>query len=533
MHSIRKNFVNDEETVKVMSNKLKKAKITINADLGQHTIDKNIYGHFAEHLGRCIYEGIFVGKDSPIPNVDGVRTDIIDALKRIRIPVLRWPGGCFADEYHWKDGIGEDRKRMVNTNWGGVVEDNSFGTHEFFRLCELLETEPYVCGNVGSGTVQEMSEWVEYMNFDGESPMTNMRKENGAEKPFNLKYFGVGNENWGCGGNMRAEYYADLYRQYAKFVRDYGANEVYKIAAGPRGANFHWTEVMMREAADFMDGLGLHYYTRIGDKNIPKTLKDGNQVLIYHPENSRFSATEFGEKEWFGIMNAAWYTDELVKKHSNIMDQYDPEKKVALIIDEWGTWFDNEPGTNPGFLYQQNTLRDAVSAAISLNVFNNHADRVRMTNIAQTVNVLQAMVLTEGEKMVLTPTFYIFEQFVPHQDSLLLPTDIEAEAYQSPEGDKSIPGLSVSSSKTKDGNVFITIANPNPNSSVEVDIDIRSFAAKQVNSNIITAANMQDYNDFDVPEKINLTKFADIKVTEKGAIATIPAMSVVAIEVSE
>ncbi|MCL2249820.1 MAG: alpha-N-arabinofuranosidase [Oscillospiraceae bacterium] len=511
--------------------KLRPAKITVNADLGVHIIDKNIYGHFAEHLGRCIYDGIFVGKDSPIPNDEGVRIDIVDALRKIKIPILRWPGGCFADEYHWKDGIGlaSDRKKMINTHWGGVVEDNSFGTHEFFRLCELLETEPYVCGNVGSGTVQEMSEWIEYMNFEGESSMTNLRRANGAQKPFDLRYFGVGNENWGCGGNMRAEYYADLYRQFATYCRNYGENILYKVAAGPRGDNYHWTEVMMREAAHLMDGIGLHYYTRVGDKVVTRTQPDGNEIYLRDNDQSRGSATEFGENEWFGIMDAAWFTDELVRKHSTIMDKYDSDKKVGLLVDEWGTWFDNEPGTNPGFLYQQNTLRDVVSAAISLNVFNNHADRVRMANIAQTVNVLQAMVLTEGEKMVLTPTFHIFDQFSPHQDATLLPICLDAEDYT--HGEKAMPGLSVSASKTKEGDVFITIANPNPNSGVDVTIDIRPCAVKTVTGNIITSGKMQDYNDFDSPAKVCLENFAGAKPTPTGVQAMIPAMSVVAMKV--
>ena len=412
-------------------------------------ISRHIYGHFAEHLGRCIYDGIFVGKGSPIPNVDGMREDILDALRRIRIPVLRWPGGCFADEYHWKDGIGPQsgRKRMINTHWGGVVEDNSFGTHEFFRLCQLLDAEPYICGNVGSGTVQEMSEWVEYMNFAGESPMADLRRSHGREAPFGIRYFGIGNENWGCGGRMRAEHYADVYRNFATYARSYAPYQLYRVAAGPRGSNYHWTEVLMREAADFMDGIGLHYYTRVGDKVIVKKMADGNEIYLRDESRSRGSATRFEEKDWFGIMKAAWFTDELVAKHSAIMDQYDPEKKVALIVDEWGTWYDNEPGTNPGFLYQQNTLRDAVSAAISLNVFNNHADRVRMANIAQTVNVLQAMALTREDQLVLTPTYHVFDMYACHHDAALIHTSVKGDAYAC-RGEE-IPGLHVTASRRR------------------------------------------------------------------------------------
>ncbi len=494
-------------------------------------IDKNIYGHFAEHLGRCIYDGIFVGKSSPIPNDGGIRKDIADALRRIRIPVLRWPGGCFADEYHWKDGIGPDtnRVRMINTHWGGVVEDNSFGTHEFFRLCELLETAPYVCGNVGSGTVQEMSEWVEYMNFDGESPMANLRRANGRAKPFNLKYFGVGNENWGCGGRMRAEHYADLYRNYATYARNYGENVLFRVAAGPRGANYHWMDVLMREAAYLMEGIGLHYYTRVGDKVIPITQEDGNEIYLRDESRSRKSATEFNEIDWFGIMKAAWFTDELIRKHGAIMDKHDPDKRVALIVDEWGTWFDSEPGTNPGFLYQQNTLRDAVSGAISLNIFNNYAERVRMTNIAQTVNVLQAMVLTEGADMITTPSYHVYDLFTPHQDAKLVETAVEGAGYEF--HGETLPALSVSASQAGDGSLHITIANPDPVEGVSAALDLGAYPVSSVKGRVVTSANMTDYNDFTDGERVRPRAFDGARFEAGSLFVALPKMSVVALTI--
>src|SRR5699024_304327 len=389
-------------------------KVIINADIELGKINKNIYGHFAEHLGRGIYEGIWVGEDSPIPNTNGVRNDVVEALRNINIPVLRWPGGCFADEYHWKDGIGprENRKRMVNTHWGGVVENNHFGTHEFMMLCEMLDTDPYICGNVGSGTVQEMSEWVEYMTFDGESPMANLRKENGREKPWKLKYFGVGNENWGCGGHMRPEFYADLYRQYQTYVRNYGDNQIYKIACGASDEDYHWTEVLMENAHWLMDGLSIHYYT------IPKVWEN------------KGAATGFPENEWFTTVRKALHMDTIIEKHQTIMDKYDTDQRVGMIIDEWSTWYDPEPGRNPGFLYQQNTIRDAIVAGLHFNIFHKHAGRVQMANIAQTINVLQAMILTEGEKMLLTPTYHVFDMFKVHQDAKLLDIHVESQDYE-------------------------------------------------------------------------------------------------------
>jgi len=365
-------------------------RVIIGADLGTVTIEKYIYGHFAEHLGRCIYEGFWVGQDSPIPNTRGIRNDVVEALRKIKPPVLRWPGGCFADEYHWKDGIGprERRPARVNTHWGGVTENNHFGTHEFMDLCEQLGADPYICGNVGSGTVQEMAEWVEYITFAGKSEMADLRRQNGREEPWRLPFFGVGNENWGCGGHMRPEYYADLYRRYQTYVRHYSGNRVYKVACGPTG-DYRWTEVLMREAGRWMDGLSLHYYT------LPGTWE------------KKGSATQFDESEWFSTLRNALHMEELIRRHSAIMDRYDPQRRVGLIVDEWGTWYDVEPGTNPGFLYQQNTLRDALVAGIHLNIFNNHAERVKMANIAQTVNVLQAMILTDGPRMIVTPTYHV------------------------------------------------------------------------------------------------------------------------------
>ncbi|WP_226037212.1 alpha-N-arabinofuranosidase [Aquibacillus saliphilus] len=491
-------------------------KVIINGDVTQGIINKNIYGHFAEHLGRCIYEGIWVGEDSPIPNTKGIRNDVLKALKEVNIPVLRWPGGCFADEYHWKDGVGphEDRKRMVNTHWGGVVENNHFGTHEFMLLCELLETEPYICGNVGSGTVQEMSEWVEYMTFNGESPMAKWREENGQEESWALKYFGVGNENWGCGGNMRPEYYADLYRRFQTYVRNYGDNKIYKIAGGANVDDYNWTEVLMREAAPLMDGLSLHYYTVPGDFWLGKG-----------------SATNFTEDEWAITMQKALHIDTLITKHGTIMDNYDPEKRVGMIVDEWGTWFDVEPGTNPGFLYQQNTIRDALVAGISLNIFNDHCDRVQMANIAQTVNVLQAMVLTDNDKMILTPTYHVFEMYKVHQDAEKLAIDIDVDSIQS--GDYSFPQVSASASKAKDGSINISLCNLDKDKEAAFDMDLRGINLKEVSGRILSANEMNARNTFEEPENVKPGEFTGFEAKRNVLDIKLPPMSVVVLNITE
>jgi len=350
--------------------------IIVHADQGKITINKNIYGHFAEHLGRCIYDGFYVGDTNKnIPNTEGVRNDVIAALKKMKIPVLRWPGGCFADTYHWKDGVGPKGKRpaMVNTWWGGVTEDNSFGTHNFLNMCGQLGAEPYISGNVGSGTVQELSQWLQYVNFDGKSPMSDWRRENGRDKPWHVEYWGLGNEAWGCGGNMTAEYYANVFRRYATFMTNWLKDgKLFRIASGASDADYHWTKVMMRDIPhNLLDAVGMHHYAVNWNEKSP--------------------ATKFTEEQYFTSMKSALQMDELITKHAAIMDKYDPQKKVALVVDEWGGWYDVEPGTNPGFLYQQNTMRDAMIAGVTLNIFNNHADRVRMANLAQTINVLQAV----------------------------------------------------------------------------------------------------------------------------------------------
>ncbi len=495
------------------------AKLFINEKNKKGHINAELYGNFSEHLGRCIYEGLYVGENSDIPNTNGMRNDVVAALKEMKLPVLRWPGGCFADEYHWKDGIGpkETRKKMVNTNWGGVTEDNSFGTHEFFELCEQIGCKTYINGNVGSGTVQEMSEWIEYMTFDGVSPMAELRKKNGHEKAWKVDYFGVGNENWGCGGNMSPEYYANLYRRYQTFVRNYNAESpIFKICCGANGGDTYWTEKVLKtchenvpaEAHGLMNGLSLHYYT------------------VPNEWSAKGSSTDFDEKEWYKTLSKAAYMDELIRKHGAIMDQYDPEKKIGLIVDEWGTWFDCEPGTNPGFLYQQNTMRDALVAGVTLNIFNKHCDRVKMANIAQLVNVLQAVILTDGPKMLLTPTYHIFHMYKYHQDAELIESFIEGTKTIGEEKEFMVPNIQESASVDKDGVITITINNLSTKDSEDIEIAFAERRPGEVTSAIVTN-DMKAYNSFENPDNVKETEFKDFTVTDKGISFKLPACSVI------
>ncbi|MBN1154448.1 alpha-N-arabinofuranosidase [candidate division KSB1 bacterium] len=486
--------------------------LIINADQGTETISRHIYGHFSEHLGHCIYGGYWVGEDSPIPNVRGIRTDVVEALKKINIPNLRWPGGCFADEYHWRDGIGprSERPKMINTHWGGVTEDNSFGTHEFMDLCEQLGTEPYICGNVGSGTVEEMSKWVEYLNFDGISPMAEERRKNGQEKAWGVKYWGVGNENWGCGGNMTPEFYADQYRRYATYCRNYGDSRLLKIAGGPSDEDYNWTEVLMKKIGPRgMWGMSMHYYTTNW--------------------SNKGSATVFDERAYFDVLARCFKIPKAIDKHMNIMDKYDPEKRVALVIDEWGTWFDVEPGTNPGFLFQQNTIRDALVAGIHLNEFNKRCERVRMANIAQTINVLQALIFTEDEKMILTPTYHVFEMYKVHHDATLLPADLRCVDYTL--DDDKLPALNVSASKDKEGKIHISLCNLDPNKSAKLDCELRGTKVKKVSGRVLTASAINAHNTFEKPDVVKPAEFKDVKLSGSTLTMTLPAKSVVVLEV--
>lgn len=496
-------------------------RLYVNPNKKLSQINKEIYGHFSEHLGRCIYEGLYVGENSDIPNTNGMRNDVVAALKDMKIPVLRWPGGCFADEYHWKDGIGpkETRKRMVNTHWGGVVEDNSFGTHEFMELCRQLECKVYINGNMGSGTVQEMSEWVEYLTFDGVSPMAELRAKNGHPEPWKVDYFGVGNENWGCGGNMLPEQYGMEYRRYQTFVRNYNHNApIYKIACGANVDDYEWTKGVLESTHKhaphffhgFMNGLSLHYYT--------------------HPEGWEIkgSATDFDEKVWYKTLSKTLFMETLINRHGAIMDQYDPDKFIGMIIDEWGTWFTCEPGTNPGFLYQQNTMRDALVAGINLNMFNKHCDRIKMANIAQMVNVLQAVILTEGNKMLLTPTYHVFKMYKEHQDAQLLESFVETETI-GVEKEYMVPNLYESVSMAEDGKVHVTLNNLSITDSYEIDGIFTESAVKSVKGTILTG-DMKAYNTFENPENVKPAEFDSCTITEKGIRFTIPACSVLQLE---
>ena len=476
-------------------------------------ISKYIYGHFAEHLGRCIYDGIWVGNGSSIPNEKGIRLDVVEALRNIQVPVLRWPGGCFADEYHWKDGIGPDRnrKRQINTHWGMVTETNAFGTHEFMELCEMLECDAYVAGNLGSGTVREMQDWVDYISCGNNTDMSELRISNGREKPWKLPFFGIGNESWACGGNMTPEYYSDLYRRYQTFVKNYPGNSVKKIACGPNEDDYNWTDVVMKNAGNYMWGISLHYYTRVHNNFAEMGYSD-----------------KFGEDEWHNIIKYSYLMDEYIKKHSEIMDRHDPEGKVALVVDEWGTWYKAIAGTNKRFLHQQNTMRDAVSAAIHFNTFHRNCERVKMANLAQTVNVLQSVILTYDDVMVKTPTYHVFDLYKGHMENVRLDIETETGVY------KGLPETDTTASYSEEtGVVTVSVCNSKPFESAEYILELKGFKqAEGVRAKTLFGNEITSCNTADDPENVSISEFSDFRIEGDVIRCSLPAASVTTFELN-
>src|ERR1035437_2838421 len=495
--------------------------LTVTADQPGPKISRHIFGQFAEHLGRCVYEGIWVGEDSPIPNVRGIRSDVVAALRAIKVPNLRWPGGCFANAYHWRNGIGPRAKRplMRNDTWG-LAETNAFGTHEFLDLCEQVGCQPVICGNLGTGTVQEMHDWVEYLNAPVGSVLANERAANGHPAPYGVRFWGVGNESWSCGGVMRPEYYADEFRRYSNFLGNYEKTRLYRIATGPAVDNYAWTEVIMRECTNppyngaVMDGLSLHYYMNglTPPAKVPRSLP----------------AAGFDHAAWNTVMSHGWFLDELLRKHIAIMDRHDPTRRMGLIVDEWDSWYENDPSHPANELYQQQTVRDAVLAALTLNLFIAHAERVHVGLLAQVINVLQAMILTFGEKTVCTPSWHAFQLYVPHHDATRLPVTSNAPLITHVDG--SYPRVSATASLAADKSVTITLAHTDPAKPVTIELTFTGLpAACRPSGQILTAPALTDINTPDAPNSVAAKSWTDFSFDGKKLIAMLPAGCVAAV----
>jgi alpha-N-arabinofuranosidase len=467
------------------------ATITIHLNEPIARIAPNLYGHFAEHLGSCVHEGIWVGPESAIPNTAGIRTDVLTALRRLNIPLLRWPGGCFADDYHWEDGVGPqgDRPRRVNLWWGQQIETNGFGTHEFLTLCRLLNAEPYLAGNLGSGSVREMRDWVEYCNYPGDSTLARRRAANGSPLPFNVKYWGVGNEAWGCGGNQDPDDYAGHYRRYATYLRDFERSPLYLIACGPDGNRPEWTRRFFTKLFS-SSPFSTHCHTRI------------HALAAHYYCGTAGTATEYTTQQWYELLAKAAGIEELILTQRKAMDEFDPDRKIDLVIDEWGTWHPPTAGTS--MLWQQNTLRDALVAAITLDTFNRHADKVAMANIAQVVNVLQAMVLTDEDRMITTPTYHVFEMYQHHQGGTSLRLEIEAREVSFVAGDQraTLAGLSGSAS-VKNGKLTLSIVNPHAALPVDAAIFLAGGSMRSdIATSVLHTDDLAQCNTFEQPDAV-------------------------------
>lgn len=482
--------------------------MTVHAERPGDQLSRYLYGQFAEHLGRGIYGGIWVGEDSSIPNTHGFRNDVVAALKELHIPVIRWPGGCFADEYHWRDGIGprDERPVRINKHWGWVDETNAFGTHEYFDLLEMLGSEAYIAGNVGSGTPQEMAEWLEYMTADGDTTLARLRRENGRDKPWHVAFFGIGNETWGCGGSMSPEYYTNLYKRFSTFLKAPEGNRPKRIASGGWDDVLEWTDTLSSSAntgvtwSYGLDGISHHYYT------IPTGVWE-----------KKGSAIGFPEREWISALHNTMRIDQYLGANEAVLEKNDPEGKIGIYLDEWGMWYDAEENREPGFLYQQNTIRDALVAALNFNIFHRHTKRLRMANIAQMVNVLQAMILTDGDKMIRTPTYYAFQMYIPFQDATFVPIELGKVPEYSVD-DLSVPQLSVSAALTRDGQLVVALVNLHARDGIEVSTNLDGFAARKAIGSVLTGNTTDAHNSFDKPD---IVVPAVLAVQLKGDLMTV------------
>jgi alpha-N-arabinofuranosidase len=481
-------------------------KVVIRADAEIGTVRPEFHGHFAEHLGSCVYGGLWVGKKSPIANEDGYRKAALDYLKALGVPVLRWPGGCFADDYHWRDGIGpaEKRPKRVNIHWGGYVEDNSFGVHEFMGLCRKIGAEPYLAGNVGSGTPGELRDWVEYCNFPSGSTLADERAANGSPEPFNVRYWGVGNENWGCGGPMTPERYGELYQNFANYLRSFGGTRLFLVACGPSGNDMRWSRGLLATLAGnspnprLPQGWSTHYYEGGSKEPTQFTVEAMNEQFRLFPR-----------------------VEQTIVAQRALLDSYDPRRRCGIILDEWGVWdqIPREDEKRYGRLWQQSTMRSAVAAGLGLNIFNRQADKLYMANIAQMVNVLQSVLLTdgpEGKNCVRTSTYWAFMLFKPHRSK----TAVQVET-----GSSDPLGLSVSASRGG-SELVVSLVNPSDKNNVEVDCTLRGVTARRGRAEVLHHADWNAYNGFDNPDTI-VPKPHEVAVEGTRLRVMAPALSIV------
>jgi len=505
------------------------------------TIAPEIYGHFVEHLGGVVYDGIWVGEQSSIPNVNGVRKQLIDALRKVKPGMIRWPGGCFADQYDWRDGTGPRAKRPRRTNfwldageWSATAnrsgaqayEPNTFGTVDFAEFCRQVGAQPYFAANLRSLPAQQFDQWIEYCNSPaGSTTLADLRAADGHADPLNVKLWGVGNESWGCGGNFDPEDYAVEFRRYTAWAPSYGVKLAF-IGSGPNDDNFAWTRRAFAklggEGLDNLWGWALHHYS-------------WNAGAHSHPEwyKSKGDALQFDASQYYSILRDANDMERLIRTHWDVMGESDPRHKVKLVVDEWGAW--HKPGTEPfaeALLGQQNTMRDAVVAGMTLDIFNRHAEKVGMASVAQLVNNLQALFFAHENRFCVTPTYHVFDLYSSHQGGQSLRTVLSAPDIRYSFDDKpaALPGL-CSSSSLKGNNLTVTVTNPSIDTARNSEIVIRGGRIQTISAVVLAAKDVHAHNSFDNPRAVEPSTFP---IKAQGAVLTnlFPPASVTKFEVT-
>jgi len=500
-------------------------RVTIAPDEPIGTISPALHGHFAEHLGELVYPGIWVGPDSPVPNVDGIRTDVVDALRPLRIPVLRWPGGCFADDYNWRDGVGprQSRPARVNTHWGMAPEPNQFGTHEFVAFARAIGAQPYFAGNLGSGSPRDLRDWIEYCNHPGGSTLADQRRANGADDPFGVRLWGIGNENWGCGGQMTPEAYAEAYARFRTFAFDFGGTPITGIACGPNGSDWDWTR---------------RFFEQLRRGSLGDRTRQVQAFAAHYYCGTAGTATEFDESQWLELLTKAIAVEGIITGHRQLMDEFDPDRRIDLILDEWGAWHPVETGKPRGGLYQQNTMRDALVAALSLDIFHNQADKLVMANIAQLINVLQSVLLVDEQQCITTPTYHVFALYAAHQGRTAVRVQSSADVLSTGEAAEDVACTrfidrrpaqlrTVAGSASVSGDdLVVTLTNASPSEPVEVEVDVRRVRLADGQLITLAADDIHAHNTFAHPDAVSVADPAAVPAVDGRLRATLPAASV-------
>jgi alpha-N-arabinofuranosidase len=499
------------------------------------TISPNIYGHFLEHIGGVIYDGVWVGEDSKIANVNGIRKALIDEMRKIKAPVVRYPGGCFADSYNWRDGVGPADQRPRRTNFwieadadsspaNHRFETNRFGTDEFMRFCKVVGCQPYLAANVRSLPAEAFTRWVEYCNSPRASTsMAELRAASGSAEPYDVRFWGVGNESWGCGGNFTAAEYAVEFRRYTTWLPKYG-KPLSLIASGPNSDDAQWTRGFFEEIAhkdkdlfESIFGWALHYYSWNLSRGRTQDWDEG-----------KGDALKFDAQDWYEMLREGDHLESLIESNWLAMGEFDSAHKVKLVVDEWGPWYRAGSELTPGnFLEQTPTLRDAIFSAMTLNIFNRHPEKVSLASPAQLVNCLNSLYLAHEDRFCVTPVGHVFGMYAAHQGNQALRTIVSAPSVSYARDGKpaSFWGLGCSAS-LRDKNLVLTIVNPHVSDPRETELVVRGANIRAATTTQLTASDIHSRNTFDHPGELTPQSRETVSTSGNKLTIQVPAASV-------